>query len=111
MCKLLLLLVALFSVWRRHCNLRAVRTIWCKQRSRHSWTTIESGAFGEQWWKENLRLTKETSFVCEKLHPFIENWYLVFCVGIYSLYMCIQVILFQFSVSMEGEWQEVGYQD
>ena len=55
--------------------------------------------------EENLRLTKETSFVCEKLHPFIEKQYLVVCVGIYGLYMCIQVTLFRFSVSMEGEWQ------
>ena len=48
--------------------------LWCKQRSKHWWNGVLSGCYGDDWWRENLRMTRETFyFVCDKLRPLISR--------------------------------------
>ena len=50
------------------------RTVWCKPRSKHWWDAVNSGVFGDDWWKENLRMSRDTfTIVCSELRPYIEK--------------------------------------
>ena len=43
-------------------------------RNRHWWTAAGNGLFGEHWWKENLRMNRETfNVLCNELRPFIQK--------------------------------------
>ena len=48
------------------------RSIWCRPRSQHWWQAVLNGEFGDEWWKENLRMTKSTfDILCNELRPYI----------------------------------------
>ena len=50
------------------------RTAWCKPRSVHWWSDVWSGRYGEAWWKENLRMSRNTfNVLCQELRPHIER--------------------------------------
>ena len=60
----------LLAVHRRF----SLRTIWVRPRSDHWWKDVESGKYGENWWKENLRMTKHTfQILCSELQPYIQK--------------------------------------
>ena len=66
--------MALVGVYRSYYHSKVVRSVWCKPRSRQWWRAVESGIVGNEWWKENLRMSRDTfMFVCGKLPPFIEK--------------------------------------
>ena len=58
-------------------NCRKVRTchkIWCKSRSKQWWSEALSGIYGDGWWRENLRMSRETyMFLCDELRPHIQG--------------------------------------
>lgn len=48
--------------------------LWCKYKSTEWWRNAIAGNFGETWWRENLRMSKETFlFLCDELRPHIER--------------------------------------
>ena len=51
---------------------RINRTVWCKPVSRGWWEAVTNGLFGEEWWKENFRMTQDTfKMLCSYLHPYL----------------------------------------
>jgi len=49
-------------------------SIWCKPCSKHWWEAVQAGTFGNNWWKENLHLSRSTfTVICNELHPFISR--------------------------------------
>ncbi len=43
-----------------------------QEKSKQWWSEALSGVYGQSWWRENLRMTRETfTFVCDKLRPHI----------------------------------------
>lgn len=52
---------------------------------------MQSGIVGNEWWKENLRMSRDTfTFICGKLRPFIEKQ--VFSCTIKPLFIVIIII-------------------
>ena len=50
------------------------RSIWCMPRSKNWWQAVQAGTFGNNWWKENLRLSQSTfNIICIELCPFISR--------------------------------------
>ena len=50
------------------------RTIWSKPRSDQWWKDVENGKYGEEWWRENLRMTEHTfRILCSELQPYIKK--------------------------------------
>ena len=48
--------------------------IWRKPRSLEWWRGVQAGLYGEGWWRENLRLTKDTfDILCNELRPNLER--------------------------------------
>ena len=48
--------------------------MWCKERSAEWWSNAIVGNYGESWWRENLRMSKETFLIlCNELRPHIER--------------------------------------
>ena len=48
--------------------------IWSKKKSYEWWKHVEVGLFGEDWWRENLRMSYETfRIVCDQLRPYIQR--------------------------------------
>ena len=48
--------------------------IWCKPRSTEWWTGVITGLYGDEWWRENLRMTRDTfEILCNELRPHIER--------------------------------------
>ena len=48
--------------------------IWCKPRSTEWWTRVITGLCCDEWWRENLRMTRETfERPCNELRPHIER--------------------------------------
>ena len=46
------------------------RSVWVKPRPQEYWNAIKAGVLGENWWIENLRMTKTTfSKLTSELHP------------------------------------------
>ena len=37
--------------------------MWCKERSADWWSNAIVGNYGESWWRENLRMSKETFLI------------------------------------------------
>ena len=68
-----MLFVVMLSMYRSYYCPRVVRTIWYKPRSREWWKAVQSGTVPNSWWRENLRMSKETLFVCEKMRPYIQK--------------------------------------
>ena len=53
---------------------RRIRTIWCKPASNEWWTAVKNNFFGEEWWKENLRMSRTTfDALCDHLHSYLEK--------------------------------------
>ena len=50
------------------------RTIWRKPRSDQWWKDVENGKYGEEWWRDNLRMTEHTfRILCNELRPYIQK--------------------------------------
>ena len=48
------------------------RSVWCRPQSKHWWESVTNGEFGEEWWKQNLRMRKSTfDILCAELCPYI----------------------------------------
>ena len=53
---------------------QAAPRMWMKQRSKEWWNDVIGGAYGDRWWWENLRMSRETFVVlCDKLRPYLER--------------------------------------
>ena len=53
---------------------RGSRTVWKNPANSRWWNAVKNGLFGEIWWKENLRMTRETFVVvCDNLRVHIEK--------------------------------------
>ena len=52
------------------CNNTVQHSVWVKSRPQEYWNTIKAEVLGENWWIENLRITK-TTFVklSSELYP------------------------------------------
>ena len=47
---------------------------WMCQRSKEWWNDVVGGVYGDRWWWENLRMSRETFMVlCDKLRPHLER--------------------------------------
>ena len=50
------------------------RQVWCQPRRRQWWLGVISGLWGDNWWWDNLRMSKDTfSYLCRVLHPYVEK--------------------------------------
>ena len=50
------------------------QSIWCKPRSKEWWKHVVAGVYGDGWWRENLRMSRETfHVVCDQLRPHIQR--------------------------------------
>ena len=48
--------------------------VWCKYRSTEWWRDVMNGLYGDDWWKENLRMSESTfKLLCDELRPHIER--------------------------------------
>ena len=48
------------------------RNVWVKPRTRVFWNTAKSGVFGEEWWIENLRMSRSTFvMLCSEVQPYL----------------------------------------
>ena len=53
------------------CKGRVHRSIWVKPRPQQYWNAVKAGLLGEDWWVENLRMTKRTFIkVTNELQPY-----------------------------------------
>lgn len=56
---------AFFSTWRSQ---------WMKPRSNEWWRDAISGRYGSDWWRSNLRMSKDTfNLLCSLVRPYIER--------------------------------------
>ena len=44
-------------------DMKAPRTIWMRPRTQQWWMDVQSGKYGNGWWKDNLRMTEHTFIV------------------------------------------------
>ena len=45
---------------------------WCMHRSQEWWDGVRVGLYGDEWWRENLRMSRETfEILCNELRPHI----------------------------------------
>ena len=59
-----------FSVLRR----RVRPVMWCKPRSKIWWCQVVSGVYGGKWWKENMRMSRQTfESLCGELRPYLQR--------------------------------------
>ena len=50
------------------------RSMWCRPCSLNWWEEVQSGRYGDMWWKENLRMSRATfDILCRELRPHIER--------------------------------------
>ena len=69
-----LVLLSVLCAYRSHYHPRIIRTVRCKPRSHHWWRAVQNGVVRNEWWKENLRMSRDTfTFTCGKLRPYIEK--------------------------------------
>ena len=62
------------------CTSHADRSVWCKPRSQAYWEAAKAGVFGEEWWFENLRMSKATfGILCNQLRPYIGKTVTRYC--------------------------------
>ena len=48
--------------------------IWCKERSTDWWMGVVRGDYGDEWWYNNLRMSKETfDSLCLEIRPYLER--------------------------------------
>lgn len=53
---------------------RVQPSVWCKVRSQEWWRGVVAGLYGEEWWRENIRMTHETfDILCDELRPHLER--------------------------------------
>ena len=49
-------------------------SVWCRPRSLVWWDEVNSGRYGKAWWKENLRMSRDTfEVLCRELKPHIKK--------------------------------------
>ena len=71
------------------------RRIWCKPRCREWWQTVNSGVFGQRWWKENLRMSQATfMYICNKLRPTIEKQVCIYNIMCIIITLCYVILLY-----------------
>ena len=50
------------------------RRVWCRPRSTEWWKAVCDGLFGEDWWRDNLRMKRDTfTIICNLIRPHIEK--------------------------------------
>ena len=50
------------------------RSIWIRPRSNEWWKDVEMNRYGDHWWKENLRVNRDTfAILCTELRPYIQR--------------------------------------
>ena len=48
--------------------------VWSMQRSSDWWRGVLDGLYGDGWWRENLRMTRDTfQMICDELRPYLER--------------------------------------
>ena len=48
--------------------------VWCKERSKDWWVQVVHGVYGEEWWYDNLRMSKDTfDALCSELRPYVQR--------------------------------------
>lgn len=53
---------------------RTTQRIWMKQRNKEWWNDVVGGVYGDSWWVENLRMSRETFVIlCDELRPHLER--------------------------------------
>ena len=51
---------------------RRIRSVWCKPTSNERWMAVKNDFFGPEWWKANLRMSRETfDKQCSNLRPYL----------------------------------------
>ena len=46
--------------------------VWCKPHSHVYWEAVKAGAFGDEWWHDNVWMSKATfGVLCDQLRPHI----------------------------------------
>ena len=55
---------------------RIHRTCWAIPRSKNMLSDAIAGRLGNNWWKENLRMSRDTFYIlCNELHPYAQKEY------------------------------------
>ena len=58
---------------------KASPEVWCKYSSTEWWRGVVNGLYGDAWWKENLRMSRDTyRMLCDEFRPHIERQTTVF---------------------------------
>ena len=53
--------------------------VWSEPKSREWWRHVEVGLFGEDWWRENMRMSHDTfQIICAQLRPYIQRHRTIF---------------------------------
>ncbi|XP_065891631.1 uncharacterized protein [Dysidea avara] len=56
------------------CNKRVIRSVWVKPRRTGYWDAAKRGIFGDEWWIDNLRMSKATFIkLCTELQPYLKK--------------------------------------
>ena len=57
-----------FVLFECACPFMIQREVWCQQRRRLWWSGAISGLWGDNWWRSNLRMSKDTfHYLCRLL--------------------------------------------
>ena len=58
-------------------------SVWCKPRSHVYGEAAKAGAFGDEWWLENLRMSKATfGVLCDELRSHISKTVTKYCLPV-----------------------------
>ena len=53
---------------------RIQRICWCIPRSKYMFSDAISGRLGNNWWKDNLQMSRDTHYIlCNELRPYIQK--------------------------------------
>jgi hypothetical protein len=53
---------------------RVCKREWSKERSKELWNDVLGGMYGTSWWRDNMRMSKETFLIlCQELRPHLER--------------------------------------
>ena len=78
-----------------------IRTVRCKPVSRGWWEAVNYGLFGENWWKENFRITQDTfKMLCSYLKPHLVKKVTCFRNPV-GVEQCIAVTIWRLATNVE----------
>ena len=50
------------------------RSVWVCPRSTQWWIDVEGGRYGDEWWKSNFRMNRDTfNLLCSEVRPYVER--------------------------------------